>query len=178
MQLKNKAKEISAQLSREYKLPLFAMPKISKINVSVGIGKERGDEGKIKLIENELAKITGQHPKYDIAKKSIAGFKLREGQKIGFSVTLRDKNMWGFFAKVVGVVLPRMRDFKGIDPKSFDKSNNLTIGIKEQIVFPEIRSDEVKEIWGMSITVNIKCASNRELTQKYLSLLGLIFKKE
>ncbi|HJN62725.1 MAG TPA: 50S ribosomal protein L5 [Candidatus Paceibacterota bacterium] len=150
-------------------------PQIEKVVVSTGIGKEK-DKQKIQLIQDRLAKITGQKVSPRPAKKSIASFKLREGNIIGFQVTLRGKRAENFLNKLINIALPRTRDFRGIPKKSVDEMGNLTIGIKEHTIFPETSDEELKNVFGLSITV-VTSASNKEEATKYLETLGFPFQK-
>jgi len=168
-------KEIRPALGKKYHLPELALPKIEKVIITVGIGPFKEKNESLEAIKKELTLISGQKPKMSRAKKSISGFKIRQGQLVGYVVTLRGKRMWGFIEKIVTIVLPRIRDFDGINPKSFDKSSNLTIGIKEQLAFPEIRADEIKENWGMSITFGLKNTANKDLVREYLEEIGFKF---
>jgi len=179
MSLRNRInKEILPKLASETSLNVLSLPNISKTVISVGLGPFRDRKDVLESISNELGQITGQKPQTTIAKKSIAGFKLREGEVIGYKVTLRGRKMWNFIDKLINIVLPRIRDFDGVDEKSFDSTSNLTISVKEQIVFPEIKHDDVKENWGMGITFTLKSRCERELVKKYFSSIGLIFKQE
>ena len=135
-----------------YRNPM-AVPRIDKIVVNVGIGEAVGDSKKVAAACEDLAAITGQKPVVTRAKKSIANFKLREGMPIGAKVTLRRDRMYEFLDRLIMVALPRVRDFRGLSPKSFDGQGNYAMGLKEQIVFPEIDYDKVDEIWGMDVVV-------------------------
>ncbi|MCX6809425.1 MAG: 50S ribosomal protein L5 [Candidatus Berkelbacteria bacterium] len=169
-------KNILPALGKDKGTSIMALPHLDKIIVTVGIGPYREQKDVIEIIKKELSAVTGQIPKFSCAKKSISGFKLREGQTVGFVVTLRGQKMWDFVEKIIMVVLPRMRDFDGIKITSFDKNNNLTFSIREQLMFPEIKADDVKNIWGMGITLSIKNASDKDLTIEYLKQIGFIFK--
>jgi large subunit ribosomal protein L5 len=152
------------------------VPKIEKIVVNLGLGEAIQN---IKLLESastELAAITGQKPVITRAKRSIAAFKLREGMPIGCMVTLRRNRMYDFFDKLVNVVLPRVRDFRGLSGKSFDGRGNYTLGIKEQIIFPEIDYDKIDKVKGMNITI-VTTAPTDEEGRQLLSLMGMPFKK-
>jgi large subunit ribosomal protein L5 len=152
------------------------VPKIEKIVVNLGLGEAIQN---IKLLESasiELAAITGQKPVITRAKRSIAAFKLREGMPIGCMVTLRKNRMYDFFDKLVNVVLPRVRDFRGLSGKSFDGRGNYTLGIKEQIIFPEIDYDKIDKVKGMNITI-VTTAPTDEEGRQLLALMGMPFKK-
>lgn len=170
-------KEIKPALGKKYHLPELALPKIEKVVLTAGVGPFKEKKESLEAIEKELALISGQKPKMARAKKSISGFKVRQGQLVGYIITLRGKRMWNFVERLVTIVLPRIRDFDGINPKSFDKSFNLTVAIKEQLAFPEIRADEIKETWGMSVTFSLKNTKNKDLVQEYLKEIGLKFFK-
>jgi large subunit ribosomal protein L5 len=152
------------------------VPKLEKIVVNLGLGEAIQN---IKLLESastELAAITGQKPVITRAKRSIAAFKLREGMPIGCMVTLRKNRMYDFFDKLVNVVLPRVRDFRGLSGKSFDGRGNYTLGIKEQIIFPEIDYDKIDKVKGMNITI-VTTAPTDEEGRQLLTLMGMPFRK-
>lgn len=151
-------------------------PRIEKIVVSTGIGKI-DDKNKIALIEDRLARITGQKPAPRQAKKSIATFKVREGDKIGYQVTLRGREMDSFFDKLVNIALPRMRDFRGLSKTAVDEMGNYTIGIREHTIFPETSDEELKDVFGFAITL-VTTAKDKETALRYLEYLGLPFRKE
>lgn len=153
------------------------VPKLERITVNMGLGEAVQNAKLIELGQNQLAAITGQKPVVTRAKKSIAGFKLREGMPVGVMVTLRRERMWEFLERLVVLALPRVRDFKGISRKAFDGRGNYTLGVREQIMFPEIDYDKVEHITGMNIcfaTSAVDNASARALLQG----LGLPFRKE
>ncbi len=158
-----------------YKSPM-QVPKLEKIVINMGLGEAIQN---IKLLESasaELAAITGQKPVITRAKRSIAAFKLREGMPIGCMVTLRKQRMYDFFDKLVNVVLPRVRDFRGLSDKSFDGRGNYTLGIREQIIFPEIDYDKIDKIKGMNITI-VTTAPTDEEGKQLLALLGMPFRR-
>lgn len=158
-----------------YKSPM-QVPKLEKIVVNLGLGEAIQN---IKLLESaswELAAITGQKAVVTRAKRSIAAFKLREGMPIGCMVTLRQSRMYEFFDKLVNVVLPRVRDFRGLSDKSFDGRGNYTLGIREQIIFPEIDYDKIDKVKGMNITI-VTTAPTDEESKHLLTLMGMPFKK-
>ncbi len=138
------------------------IPKLEKIVINMGIGEAVRDSKKIRTAERDLAKIAGQEPVITRAKKSIAGFRLREGMPIGVKVTLRGDRMYDFLDRLITIALPRVRDFRGLNPKSFDGRGNFAMGIKEHIVFPEINYDEVDDVWGMDIIINTTAKSDDE----------------
>ena len=154
----------------------MAVPKITKVVLNVGIGKAKDDPKIAELVENTLKRISGQKPIYTLSKKSISAFKVREGMKVGLKVTLRGARMWDFLTKLVTIALPRVRDFRGLDPKSVDGHGNLNIGFKEHMVFPEIKSDEVEKIHGLEIAVS-NSAANQEEGLELFKFLGFPFKK-
>lgn len=153
----------------------MGVPKIEKIVVNIGMGKATQDAKLLESASKELAVITGQKPVITRAKKSIAGFKLREGMPVGCSVTLRGNKMYEFLDRFVNIALPRIRDFKGVSGKSFDGCGNYTIGIKEQFIFPEIEYDKVVSVHGMDITI-VTTARTDEEGKTLLSLLGMPFR--
>lgn len=153
------------------------IPRLEKIVVNMGVGKAAGDH---KLLDGAVADmrvITGQQPMITRAKKSIAGFHLREGQAIGCKVTLRGDRMWEFFDRLMSTALPRVRDFRGLNPKSFDGRGNYTMGLTEQLIFPEIEYDKVDRTRGMDITF-VTTAETNEGAKALLDALGFPFKKE
>lgn len=151
---------------------VMQVPKIEKIILNMGIGDATNDSKLLDLGYNELELIADQRPIKTRAKKSIATFKLREGQEIGVKVTLRGDKMWSFLERLIHIALPRVRDFKGLSNRSFDGHGNYTIGIAEQIIFPEINYDDVKKIRGFDITI-VTSANNDEQARALLRLVGL-----
>ena len=151
-------------------------PKIEKVVISVGVGSTK-DKKRIEMIGEKLALITGQKPSASIAKKSIAQFKLREGEMIGYKVTLRGARMNGFIDKLVDIALPRTRDFRGLSVAAIDEMGNYTLGIKENTVFPETADEDLRDVFGMAITV-VTSASTSAETEAYLRGLGFPFSKE
>ncbi len=156
-----------------YKNPM-EIPKIDKIVVNIGVGEAKDNPKELEAAVGDLAKITGQKPVTTKAKKSIANFKLREGSEIGCKVTLRGEKMYEFLDRFINVALPRVRDFSGINPDSFDGRGNYNIGIKEQIIFPEIEYDKIDKIRGMDIVI-VTTAKTDEEARELLSLLGAPF---
>ena len=154
---------------------VMAAPKITKVIVSTGTGKNR-DKKRGELITDRLAKITGQKPSLRPAKKSIATFKLRQGEIIGQMVTLRGKRMYDFLTKLINIAVPRTRDFKGFNKTSIDEIGNLTIGIKEHTIFPETADEDLKDVFGMAITITTT-AKNRQEAEALFDAIGLPFKK-
>jgi large subunit ribosomal protein L5 len=151
-------------------------PRIEKVVISVGIGKMLKDKVKVALIADRLAKITGQKAATRGAKKSIATFKTRIGDHIGYQVTLRGKRAQDFLNRLIHIALPRTKDFKGISVAAIDSMGNYTLGIKEHSVFPETADEELKDVFGMSITI-VTTATSKKEAHEYLSHIGLPFKK-
>jgi len=153
------------------------IPTLEKIVVNMGVGEAAGDSKQIDAAMEELAIITGQHPRLNRAKKSIAGFKIRQGMPVGASVTLRGDYMWEFFDRLIAIAIPRIRDFRGPNPKSFDGRGNYSFGVTEQLIFPEIDYDKVTAIRGMDITI-CTTAKNDEGARALLDAFGFPFRKE
>ncbi len=170
-------KEILPALKKQfgYKNNLAA-PKVEKVVVNVGTGQGLKDAKFNDAVEDTLTRITGQKPVRTVAKKSISNFKIREGLVVGQSVTLRGPRMYEFLDKLINATLPRVRDFRGLDPKSVDPQGNLNIGLKEHIAFPEIKSDEVEKIHGLQVAV-VTTAKTRTEGLELLKLLGFPFHK-
>ncbi|MBI5116690.1 50S ribosomal protein L5 [Candidatus Poribacteria bacterium] len=154
---------------------IMQVPRLDKIVVNMGLGDAPGDAKVMESAIKELTRITGQKPVVTRAKKSIAGFKLRGGASIGCKVTLRGDRMYEFFDRLVNVAIPRIRDFRGVSLKAFDEFGNFTLGIKEQIIFPEIDYDDVYKIRGMNVVFVIKNANGREGSIELLKELGMPF---
>ena len=155
---------------------IFQSPRIKKVIISVGIGRVRKDKRKIEVIINRLEKITGQKPAYTKAKKSIASFKLRQGEKIGYMATLRGKNMYSFLDRLIHISLPRSRDFKGIKKESIDEKGNLTIGIKEHTAFPETSDEDLQDVFGFGVTI-VTTAKNKEEATRFFEHIGIPFSR-
>jgi len=171
-------KEIAPELLKKYSLKnKLAVPKLQKIVINMGLGRALENKNLIDEALHNLSVITGQKPAVTKARKAISGFKLRKGQTIGCKVTLRGKRMYEFFDRLVSIVLPRIKDFRGLSPKSFDGSGNYTLGLTEQTVFPEINIDKVVTIMGMDITLVISGGSN-EQSYELLKRLGMPFRSE
>lgn len=171
-------KEVLPALKKEfgYKNDM-AVPKIEKVVINVGTGHGLKDSKFNEAVEDTLRRITGQQPVKTIAKKSISNFKIREGLVVGMMTTLRGKKMDDFIDKLINITLPRVRDFRGLSPKSVDPKGNLNLGFKEHISFPEIKSDEIEKIHGLQVTF-VTTAKNREEGLELLRLLGFPFTKE
>ena len=162
--LKDKFKdEIVPEMVKEFKFKNNLMvPKVVKTVVNIGLGEALDSSNVVQIVSRDLQLITGQKPIERKAKKSIANFKLREGQVIGLSVTLRGDRMWFFLDRLLNIALPRVRDFRGLDKKSFDGNGNYSIGVKEQIIFPEIDYDNIDTIRGLDITITTSASSDAE----------------
>ncbi len=150
------------------------VPYVEKIVVNVGVGEAIDNAKALDAAVNDIVTITGQQPIVTKARKSIANFKLREGRSIGVKVTLRGDRMWSFFDRLVNVALPRMRDFRGVSPDSFDGRGNYTLGVREQLIFPEIDYDKIDKIRGFEVTI-VTSAPNDEQGRRLLQLLGMPF---
>ena len=157
----------------EYK-SVMQIPKIDKVVINVGAGEAKDNSKVIDAIANDLAIITGQKPVVCRAKKSVANFKLREGMPIGVKVTLRGDKMYEFIDRLFSLALPRVRDFRGINPNSFDGRGNYSMGVKEQLIFPEIEYDKIDKVRGMDITF-ITTANTDEEARELLTLMGAPF---
>ena len=140
----------------------MAVPRLKKITINMGVGKASQEKGKIEGAVSDMKLISGQQPIVTKARKSVAGFKLREGSNVGVKVTLRKARMYEFLDRLVNIVLPRVRDFRGLSKKSFDGKGNYSLGLKEQIVFPEIDYDNLDELRGMDITIVTSAKDDKE----------------
>ena len=155
---------------------VMQIPKLDKIVINIGCGEARDNAKVIDAITNDLSLITGQKPVVCKARKSIANFKLREGMPIGAKVTLRGEKMYGFMDRFFNAALPRVRDFRGIDPNSFDGRGNYSMGVKEQLIFPEIEYDKIDKVRGMDI-IFVTTANTDEEARELLALMGAPFAK-
>ena len=155
---------------------VMQVPKIQKVVVNVGVGEALDNAKALDSAVDDMTIITGQRPVITRAKKSIANFKLREGRSIGAKVTLRGLRMWSFFDRLVNVALPRTRDFRGLSPNSFDGRGSYTLGIREQLIFPEIEYDKIDKIRGFEVTI-VTSAPNDAQALRMLALLGMPFRK-
>ncbi len=167
------APQLKAQLGYDN---IMQLPRLEKIVLSIGLGEAIQDARALEAAEKDLAAISGQHPVTTRAKKPIAAFKLRAGMPIGMMVTLRGKRMYDFFDKLVSVVLPRFRDFRGTSPDSFDGRGNYSLGVREQTVFTEIDYDKVDKIRGLEVTI-VTTAQNDSEARALLELLGMPFRR-
>jgi len=169
--------EIAPALQQKFNYSnVMQIPTLTKVVVNMGVGEAARDSKLIEGAIRDLTTITGQKPLVTRAKKSIAQFKLREGQPIGAHVTLRNDRMWEFMDRLLSISLPRIRDFRGLSPKQFDGKGNYTFGLTEQVVFPEIEQDKVDRPRGMDITI-VTTATNAEEGRELLKLLGFPFKE-
>ena len=153
------------------------VPRLVKIVVNVGMGEALDNPKAIEAASGDIMSITGQRPVITKASKSIANFKLREGRAIGVKVTLRGDKMWAFFDRLVNVALPRTRDFRGISPNAFDGRGNYTLGLREQLIFPEIVFDKIDKVRGLEITI-VTSARTDDQARRLLTMLGMPFRKE
>lgn len=175
--LKEKQKNIFNTLKDKFNYKnVMQAPKIEKVVVSVGVGSVK-DKGKLKVIQDRIAKITGQKEVERKAKKSIATFKSRQGEVIGYQITLRGQRMRDFLERLVHIAIPRTKDFRGLSTKGIDEMGNFTMGIKEHTIFPETADEDLKDVFGFSITI-VTTAKSKEEAKEYLKNLGFPFKKE
>ncbi len=171
-------KEIRETLQQELGLKNeLAVPALSKIVISIGLGEGKDDQSVLEKAKVYLSALSGQVPVITLSKKSIAAFKVTKGQPIGIMVTLRGERMYAFLDKLINIVLPKTRDFKGISPTSFDNSGNLNIGLREQTIFPEVDYKTVDKVRGLAVTITTT-AKTKEDGKKLLDQLGIPFRKE
>jgi large subunit ribosomal protein L5 len=171
-------KEVVPALMKELDLEnIMQVPRISKVVVNIGLGEALDNPKALEAATGDLVKITGQKPVVTKARHSIAAFKLREGRAIGTMVTLRGERMWAFLDRVMNIVLPRVRDFRGVSANAFDGRGNYTLGLREQIIFPEIEYDKVDKVRGMEITI-VTTARSDDQAATLLQLLGMPFRKD
>lgn len=156
---------------------VMQVPRISKVVVNVGLGEALDNAKAIEFATNDITLITGQKPVVTKAKNSIAGFKLREGRAIGVKVTLRGDRMWMFLTRLIHLALPRVRDFQGVSPDAFDGRGNYTLGLREQLIFPEINYDKIDKLRGMEISI-VTTAKTDEEGRQLLAALGMPFQRE
>jgi large subunit ribosomal protein L5 len=170
--------EIAPSLGKELELDnVMRIPRLEKIVVNMGVGEAAQDAKQIDSAVAELRVITGQNPKVSYATKSISNFKLREGVPVGASVTLRGDRMWEFFDRLIALAIPRIRDFRGLNPKGFDGHGNYSFGVTEQLIFPEIDYDEVSTVRGMDITF-VTTAENDQHGRALLAAFGFPFRQQ
>lgn len=177
--VKEKLKAMYPKMKEKYGYTnAMQAPTIDKVVVSVGTGKmSRNDKKKNEFVASRLAEITGQKPSARLAKKSVASFKIREGETIGQMVTLRGARMYGFLDKLINVAIPRTKDFRGFSPKAIDDVGNYTIGIKEHTIFPETADEDLRDVFGMAITV-VFSTRTKEETKDVLTYLGFPFRSD
>lgn len=169
--------EVIPQLMKKFNYKsVMEVPKLEKVVVNMGVGEAVQNSKALEAAVNDLQVITGQKPIITTATKSIAAFKLRAGMKIGCKVTLRGDRMYDFVEKLINIVLPRVRDFRGVSPKSFDGRGNYTLGLREQVIFPEIDYDKIDKVRGMDITV-VTTAKTDEEARELLRLMGMPFRE-
>ena len=150
------------------------VPKLVKITINAGLGDIKDNSKSIQIAQKELEQIAGQKPILTVAKKSVANFKVREGQSVGMKVTLRSSRMYEFFDKFISIALPRVRDFRGVSTKSFDGRGNYSMGVKEQLIFPEISYDQIEKVRGFDICITTTANTDEE-ARELLTLLGMPF---
>jgi len=156
---------------------MMQVPRLEKVALNIGLGEAIQDAKALEAAERDLVAISGQHPVITRAKKSIASFRLRAGMSIGLKVTLRGERMYHFFDRLVNVALPRMREFRGVSPNSFDGRGNYTLGLKEQIIFPEIDYDKIDKVRGLEVSI-ITTAKTNDEGRHLLELLGMPFARD
>lgn len=170
-------KEIIKKLMEEFSVNNYlSLPKIEKIVVNVGLGEALTNASSIEKAVGDLSVITGQRPVVTKSKKAISNFKIKIGDKIGAKVTLRKYKMWSMLDRLINLALPRVKDFRGVSNRSFDDKGNLTIGFKEQTVFPEVDSTRIDKLRGLEITIVVK-NSNKEKSKRLFEMLGMPFEK-
>lgn len=156
---------------------IMEVPRIKKVVVNIGVGEALDNAKALDAAVGDLTQITGQKPVVMKARKSIANFKLREGRAIGVKVTLRGERMWSFLDRLMNIALPRVRDFRGVSPNAFDGRGNYTLGLREQLVFPEIEYDKIDKLRGLEISI-VTTARNDDAGRQLLQMLGMPFRKE
>ena len=156
---------------------VMQVPRIEKITLNMGVGEAISDKKVLEHATNDLTAISGQKPVTTVARKSVAGFKIREGYPIGTKVTLRGERMWEFLERLISISIPRIRDFRGLNPKSFDGRGNYSMGVREQIIFPEIEYDKIDKIRGLDVTITTSAKDNEE-GLALLSAFEFPFKKK
>ena len=172
------AEEVAPALVKEFGYAnSMQVPRIQKVVINVGLGEALDNAKAVEYAVRDIQMITGQKPVLNKAKKSIAAFKLREGRIIGIKVTLRGKKMWSFLQRLIHVALPRTRDFQGVSPDSFDGRGNYTLGLPEQLIFPEISYDQIDRVRGLSVSI-VTSAKTDEEGRRLLALLDMPFQRE
>lgn len=171
-------KEVAPALLKEFDMKnIMQIPRIEKVVVNIGLGEAMAEPKVIDAAVSDLTQIVGQKPVLTKSRKSIANFKLRDGVVIGTKVTLRGQRMWAFLDRLVNVALPRVRDFRGVSPNAFDGRGNYTLGLRDQLIFPEIDYDKIDKLRGMEVTI-VTSAKSDDQARALLGLLGVPFKKE
>ena len=169
---------VVAELQKQFSYKsVMQVPRIEKITLNMGVGEAISDKKVLEHATNDLTAISGQKPVTTVARKSVAGFKIREGYPIGTKVTLRGERMWEFLERLISISIPRIRDFRGLNPKSFDGRGNYSMGVREQIIFPEIEYDKIDKIRGLDITITTSAKDNEE-GLALLSAFEFPFKKK
>ena len=169
---------VVAELQKQFGYKsVMQVPRIEKITLNMGVGEAISDKKVLEHATNDLTAISGQKPVTTVARKSVAGFKIREGYPIGTKVTLRGERMWEFLERLISISIPRIRDFRGLNPKSFDGRGNYSMGVREQIIFPEIEYDKIDKIRGLDITITTSAKDNEE-GLALLSAFDFPFKKK
>ncbi|MGA9532245.1 MAG: 50S ribosomal protein L5 [Anaerolineales bacterium] len=170
-------KEIVSRLREQYDIPnVMQVPRVEKVVVNVGVGDALDDAKALDEAVETITTITGQRPVVTLARKSVANFKLREGRAIGVKVTLRGERMWAFLDRLVNIALPRTRDFRGVSTNSFDGRGNYTLGVREQLIFPEIHYDSIEQVRGFEVTI-VTTAPDDEQGMALLAALGMPFRR-
>ncbi len=170
--------EVAPALMKSLNLEnVMEIPRVTKVVVNIGVGEALDNAKALDAAVGDLTAITGQKPVIQKARKSIANFKLREGRAIGVKVTLRGERMWSFLDRLMNVALPRVRDFRGVSANSFDGRGNYTLGLREQLVFPEIEYDKIDKLRGLEVTI-VTTARNDDEARQLLQMLGMPFRKE
>lgn len=178
MRLKERYQENISDLKESLNLDnVMEVPRVEKVVLNIGVGEAQENIKALDAAVNDLSQITGQKPIITRARKSIAAFKLREGSPIGTKVTLRGDRMWAFLDRLMNIALPRVRDFRGVSPNSFDGRGNYTLGLREQLVFPEINYDNVEKVRGLEVSI-VTSARTDEEGRELLRVLGMPFRKE
>jgi large subunit ribosomal protein L5 len=169
--------EVAPALEKEFTYDnVMQAPRVVKVVLNIGMGEALQNAKALDAATNDMSIIAGQKPVITVARRSIAAFKLREGNKIGIMVTLRGPRMWGFLDRLMNVALPRQRDFRGVSPDSFDGRGNYSLGLREQLIWPEIQYDKIDKVRGMSVTI-VTTAKTDEEGRRLLQLLGMPFRK-
>lgn len=169
--------EVLPALKKEFGYQnIMQVPKVEKVVLNIGMGEALTNAKSLDAAAGDMTAIAGQKPVFTKAKKSIANFKLREGNTIGVTVTLRQERMWSFLDRLMGIALPRLRDFRGISPDAFDGHGNYTLGLREQLLFPEIHYEKIDKVRGMAVTI-VTTAKTDEEGRQLLQLLGMPFTK-